>query len=275
MPDLAEVAGAVTAVAGFEQGSGKTSFLDLALACARAAGPAAAFTIGVDGAGRGGGSAIHVAPGDVVMTTEAFARASDARFELLEAVPGRTGLGHLLLGRAVRAGSVTLVGPAHLSTLAEAIARVREEGWAPSVLVDGAVGRITQAGALGEAQFVFTVRVDPANLARASARLRALAALAALPEAGPEALPLRGPVTLDTLKAIPEGTALSAEDFTRFFMEPLDVPRVLDRYRWSVARRFRLLGFAASLRGVTRPAFLRTLGPAASGLLSTPFEEAP
>ena len=280
MPGLAEVAGAVTAVAGFDRGSGKTTFLNLALARARASGPAAVFTIGVDGArkagedGRSGGE-IRVEPGDVVMTTESLARDSDARFEVLDAVPGRTALGRLLVARTVRAGSVTLVGAGHLSTLAQVITQVRAEGWAHSVLVDGAVGRITQVSALGQAQFVFTVRVEPASLPRATARIRALAALAALPEGGPEPLP--GPITLDTLKALPPGTqALAAEDFTRFFLEPEDVLRTLARYRCSVRRTFRLLGFAVTLRGVSRPAFLEALGPeAAAGVLFNPFEVAP
>jgi len=277
MFDLGEVAGAVTAVAGFDKGSGKTTFLNLALARARTAGSAAVFTIGVDGARKADGGELHVEPGDVVMTTESLARDSDARFEVLEAVPGRTALGRLMLGRTVRAGSVTLVGTGHLSTLAQLISRVREEGWASSVLVDGAVGRITQVSALGPAQFVFTVRVEPATLAPAARRIQALAALAALPEGDPGALQLQGPITLDTLKALPRGAeALSAEDFTRFFLEPQDLLRMLGRYRWSVRRSFRLLGFAVTLRGVTRPAFLEALGPGCpANLLFNPFEVTP
>ena len=46
MQALAGVEGAVTAVTGFEKGSGKTTFLGLALPHARRAGPVAIFTIG-------------------------------------------------------------------------------------------------------------------------------------------------------------------------------------------------------------------------------------
>ena len=283
MQALGGVAGAVTAVTGFDKGSGKTTFLNLALPYARAAGPAAVFTIGVDGARKGpeASGGIFVQPGDVVMTTEAFARASDARFEVLEAVPGRTALGRLLLGRATRAGSVTLVGTEHLSTLAQLIAQVREEGWAQTILVDGAVSRLTQVSALGpEAglpmQFVFTARVEPANLARAAARIRALDALSRLPETVPEALELQGPITLDTLKHLPEGTtALSAEDFTKFFLEPQDLLRTLERYPCAVRRRFTLLCLAVTLRGLTRADFLRALGgEAPANLMLNPFEAA-
>jgi hypothetical protein len=280
MTGLGRVAGAVTAVTGFEKGSGKTTFLNLALPYARRQGPAAVFTIGVDGAGKARDGTvrsgeIQVREGDVVMTTETFARLSDARFEVLEAVPGRTALGQLLLGRVRRPGSITLVGTEHFSVLAQLIARVREEGWVQSVLVDGAVNRITQVSALGPVQFAFTVRVDPANLARVAARIRAMAALAALPEGG-AGLALDGPITADTLKTLPIGTqAFSAEDFTKFFLEPDALLKTLERYQVSVRRRFQLLCFAITLRDLDRDRFLATVGAeAAPSLLFNPFEAA-
>jgi hypothetical protein len=280
--DLRGIAGAVTAVTGFEKGSGKTTFLNLALPYARAAGPVAVFTIGVDGSlkAREAGVTvpeIRVEPGDVVLTTESFARASGARFEVLETLPGRTALGRLLVGRTIRAGSITLVGPEHFSLLAEVIALVRREGWAHSVLVDGAVNRITQVSALGDVRFAFTVRVDRANLAKASARVRALTELAGLPL---EARPAKGvhcvdgPLTTEILKTLPDGTqALSVEDFTKFFLEPGELARALERYRITVRRAFELLCFAITLRDVTRDEFLLAAGTQAGAkLLFNPYE---
>ena len=180
------------------------------------------------------------------------------------------------LGRALRPGSVTLVGTEHLSTLAQLIRRVRDEGWVHSVLVDGAVNRITQVSALGPMQFVFTVRVDPANLERVGARIKALSALAALPEAPASGLSLQGPITPAVLAALPPGTsALSAEDFTKFFLEPQELLRTLERYQCTVRRRFQLLCFSVALREVSRTDFLRAVGAqAADTILFNPFEAA-
>lgn len=279
MDALEGMKGAVTAVTGFDKGSGKTTFLNFALPRVREAGPAAVFTIGVDGAqkaGEGRAGEIHVAAGDLVLTTEAFARSASARFEILDAVPGRTALGRLLLGRAVRGGSVTLVGAEHFSILADLVARVRAEGWARSVLVDGAVNRLTQVGALGEVGFVFTVRVDPGNLERACARVRALAALAALPVAPepPEgALRFEGPLTAAAVQALPADLrGLSLEDFSKCFLDPADLPRFLARVPCSLRRGFGLTAFVVSLRGVRREAFLARAD--VPGLVFNPFEAA-
>lgn len=284
MRGLDGVAGGVTVVTGYEKGSGKTTFLNLALPYARSAGPVAVFSIGVDGAqkARGGHAPspeVRVEPGDLVLTTEPFARLAGARLEVLESLPGRAALGRLMLGRAVRGGSVTLVGCEHFSLLAELLAQVRAEGWAASALVDGAVNRITQVGALGELRFAFTARVNRANLSRSAARMRALASLAELPEeVDPEAgiLRLEGPLTREGLKELPEELpALSLEDFTKVFLEPEELARLLGRCRVTVRRRFELLCLAVTLRDVSRDAFLRELGPEAAGrVLFNPHEVA-
>ncbi len=284
MVGLAGAAGAVTAITGFEKGSGKTTFLNHALPLVRQAGPVAIFTIGVDGALKARDTSaaspeIRVDRGDLVMTTEAFARSSTARFEVLEALPGRSSLGRLFLGRALRGGSVTLVGSEHLSVLAEVIAQVRQEGWATSVLVDGAVNRITQVAALGDLGFAFTARIDRSNLAKAATRIRHLSLLAQLPvEPTPSAdvLQLEGPLGPSQLAELPEGTQrLSIEDFTKVFLEPADLARACQRLDISVRRAFRLLCVAVTLRDITRAECLQAVGEAASGtLLFNPYEVA-
>ncbi len=284
MAGLERAVGAVTAVTGFEKGSGKTTFLNHALPFLRQSGPVAIFTIGVDGALKArdlGGTPpeIRVEPGDVVMTTDTFARLGTASLEVLEALPGRSALGRLFLGRAVRGGSVTLVGSEHFSVLAETIAQVRQEHWAHSVLVDGAVNRITQVSALGEVGFVFTVRIDRGNLARAAQRLRNLSLLAALPhEPSPveESLCIEGPLTHSLVEGLPkDANRLSLEDFTKVFLEPAELSRVLSRFQVSVRRNFPLLSVAVTLRDVSRVEFLSVAGESlVDSILFNPYEVA-
>lgn len=284
MAGLEGAVGAVTAVTGFEKGSGKTTFLNHALPFLRQSGPVAIFTIGVDGALKardlsGTPPEITVEPGDVVMTTDTFARLGTASLEVLEALPGRSALGRLFLGRAVRGGSVTLVGSEHFSVLAETINQVRHENWARSVLVDGAVNRITQVSALGEVGFVFTVRIDRGNLTRAAQRIRNLSLLAALPHDPvplDESLCIEGPLTHSLLESLPKGTnKLSLEDFTKVFLEPAELSRVLSRFQVSVRRAFPLLCVAVTLRDVSRVEFLSVAGESlVDSILFNPYEVA-
>lgn len=278
MAELEGMLGTVTVVTGFEKGSGKTTFLNLALPLLRRRGPVAVFTIGVDGAqkareGQGHPAEIRVEAGDLVITTENLARASQARFEVLEVLPGRTALGRLLLGRAQRGGSVTLVGPEHLSTLAECISLVQAEGWAASVLVDGAVNRLTQVSALGDPAFVFTARVSPATLERTALRIRALEALAELPVDPDPALGvsrIEGPLTPAVLEALGSRVeALSLEDLTKNFLDPEACLRLLDRVKVSVRRRFELRGILVALRELSPEAF-RARVPASPRLCLDP-----
>lgn len=268
---------------GLEKGSGKTTFLNALLPVARKAGPVALFSVGVDGGLKARDSAraadVRVEPGDVFLTTDLFARASSARLELLEAFGGRSVLGHLVLGRAVRGGEVTLVGAESLAALSEAIDLVRRERWAASSLVDGAASRVTQVGALADASFVFTARVDRGSLARVAERLRALVALAELPvspEAPAGALRLDGPLTESVRDALPPRlAALSLDDFTKSFLPPAALLRFLGSVACSVRRPFRLLGVVAALRDVSRAELELAAGPAvAARLLANPYQVA-
>jgi len=268
--------GVVTAVTGLGKGSGKTTFLDLALARLRPAGPVAAFSIGLDGAQKPQGGLVRVRPGDLVLSAESLVRASDARVEVLESLPGRAGLGRLLLGRVLRGGSVTLAGCEHLSLMGELIARVRAEGWARTVLVDGAFNRLTQVAGLGELGYVLTARVEPSNLGQTVARLRAMALLDRLPGPVRGALAWEGPLTISALRTLPEGLdALSLEDFTKVFLEPRELVTLLGRMKLGLRRRLPLRALVVGLRGLERKPFLEALGvEAAPYVLFHPCEEA-
>jgi len=267
-------------VTGPGKGSGKTTLLNALRPAARKAGPVGLFSVGVDGGLKAGERAraaeVGVEDGDVVLTTDLFARASSARLEVLEALEGRTVLGRLLLGRAVRRGEVTLVGAESVGALAGVVALARSEGWAASCLVDGAASRLTQVGALGGARFVYTVRVERGNLPRVAEELLALVALAELPvfpEPPAEALRVEGPLTEEGRSRLPTPCPpLSFEDFTKLFLPPRALLRLLTAAPCSLRRGFPLLGVVAALRDVTRDELEAAAGPSVVPyLLENPY----
>ncbi len=284
--------GRVTFVTGPEKHCGKTTFMnraaELARRGARAAGlpGPALLTVGYDGEARDFLSgarkpAVPVAEGDVVVTTERFARPCSP--EILDVLPGSTALGRLCIARARRAATVALVGPEGNSLVAWAVRRIAD-GYSGTVLVDGAINRITQAASVGGARFVYALRVDGASLERAAALVRRMAALASLPVApmrgGDAAIEgpfvLDGALTAETTARVPKGAAsVVVEDFTKVFLGDSELSAFLRERTLYVGRRIEFGGFVVACRGVSDEDFSSRLADdALSALVAfNPYEE--
>lgn len=265
-----DFAGRVTFVTGPDKGSGKTSFLNYALGLLRAEGERPAFLgIGLEGEaapGEGGGRAVLVPcrAGELFLTAERYLAESGCRPEIVGALPGSGALGRLAVARAGREGRAVLVGPDGNDRAALAISMMREAG-ARSVLVDGAMNRITQASAFAGARFYFVLRVEPATAERQERAMRRLAALASLPLEGEVELPgpvarIEGPLTGSVLSGIPgDARSVVVEDFTKVFLDWGELS-VLARSRVLAARSGPAFGgFVVSLRDMSREDFLRAL----------------
>jgi hypothetical protein len=281
--------GRVTVFAGAGKGCGKTAAFLAAAAMAQGRGPAALFTIGL--------AAPPVPParaaeapvllkGDIVMTTVPLARAAEAGLEVIDALPGRSAIGRLCVCRALRAGRAAMVGPEHLGQLAQAIDTVRRENLAESVLVDGAAGRLTQAGALPEAQVVYCAKADGTNFLRVAEDIELLSRLADLPVedvgessessesggrgangagAAPRSLRLEGPLTASVIEGLGAETAhVSIGSLGDCFLDAPTFNRAARRLKITVRRRIPLLCFAIALKDVSRGAFL-SAAPSAAG----------
>jgi energy-coupling factor transporter ATP-binding protein EcfA2 len=287
----ADFSGRVTFVTGPEKGSGKTTLLNYALGLLRAESEAPAFLgIGFDGeAGTQDARAPRVAcrPGEVFVSAERYLRSSSCLPELLEALPGETALGKLAVARARRPGQVVLVGPERNEYSAWAIDAIRAGGWARTVLVDGAMNRITQISALSGpsafplARFLFAMRVAPGDLERNVKSMKRIFALSRLPVAGGAGaaagtaagtaprLPgpvyrVEGPLTAQTLARVPEGAAsVVVEDFTKVFLDSQALAAFVRSRPLAVERGFEFGGFVVSLRDLTRERFSAALGDGA------------
>jgi hypothetical protein len=156
------------------------------------------MTVGYDGEARDfltgvRKPAVPVCCGDVFVTAERFLRQSGTCPEILDVAPGVGALGRLCIARASRDGVVALVGPEGNKAVAWILETLVDGGLADTVLVDGAINRITQAASRKAARFVYVLRVDRAGLRRAWTGFAASVALMALPVAGPVVAPADTP----------------------------------------------------------------------------------
>lgn len=324
--EASSFSGRVTFVTGPEKHCGKTTLLNAALGLLREAGEAPAFLgVGFDGEARDALTAarkprIRVEEGEVFVSAERYLRAAPCLPELLDVVPGASALGRLAIARARRGGEVTLVGPERNELAAWAIGRVLEEGWARTVLVDGAINRITQVSAFSGARFLFALRASPPDLERQVRRMRLLRRLAELPQAAGAArageaavaanvavdaaaanetaanaaaasdqadaaaeaagLPvpafaLRGPLTAETLRLVPEAArTLIVEDFTKVFLDGPALESLLRSRSLAVESGIEFGGFVVILRDLSRERFRAALAdPSLEALVAyNPYE---
>lgn len=284
--DVRDFLGRVTFITGPGKDCGKTTLLNACLALAREAGDRPAFFgIGFDGEARDSLSGlrkprIEARPGEVFVTAEPYLRASRCLPEILDVLPGSTALGRLAIARAHRPGAVTLVGPERNELASWALSRIHDEGWARTVLVDGAINRITQVAAFGGARFVFSVRVSPSDLERQARRLRLVSTLLGLPPfvdgdgqrgdgraggAGGDhatgGLPgsayfLDGPLTRESAERVPrEAATVVVEDFTKVFLDGQELAAFRRGRTLAVRNKVDFGGFIVVLRDLGEEAF--------------------
>ena len=281
--------GRVTFVTGPEKHCGKTTFLNRALALVRAAGERPAFlSVGYDGEARDSLSAarkpsVPVAAGDVVVSAERFLRDGRILPEILETLPGGSAFGRICVARANRSGRIVLVGPEGNQGVSRVLSFLRDEGAARTILVDGAINRITQVASWPGARFVFVLRTDAAGLDKAARQARRLSLLSTLKPvpagfgAGEGEVLLAGPLTAATAAALPESVrGVSVEDFTKVFLEDGELRSFLSGRALFVGTPIECAGIVAVLRGVSRQTFLSRLDEGtASRVVFNPYELSP
>jgi hypothetical protein len=227
-------------------------------------GPAL-LTVGYDGEARDylagiRKPAVPVDVGDIIVTTERFARPCSP--EILELVPGSTALGRLCVARATRAATVALVGPEGNALVAWAVGCIIDSGWTDTVLVDGAFNRLTQVASIQGARFVCVVRAEKSTLQQAAAQVRRLARLVRLPVAadGGASYRLADALTSETAARLPAAArTVVVADLTKVFLPDAELAAFIRERELYVGRSLGFGGFIVACRGISDDTFLAAL----------------
>ncbi len=256
-----------TFIVGNDKHAGKTTFLKYALMNLRERGYRPAYmSIGVDGECcdllEGGAKPTIIArPGDFVVTSAKCLENSDAAYKILNVFPHETVLGRMVLVNITHSGFVELTGPENNQQLSAILDYVQNETQADTVLVDGAVNRLSQVSSDQSAGFVMVMKVTASNLIQSAEQIRLLHLLINLPScSNRDSLPITGALTESRLEAIPEDCkAITILDFTRVFLSYGQMQSLCDKYSVSIKNKFILRYFIVNLFDVDRAAFAEML----------------
>ena len=258
-------------IVGSRKNAGKTTFLNYALSRRRGETPVGALSVGVDGEARDQvfGSPkpqVKAERGDLLLCAETALKGADLHAEILNVYPFRTAIGRPVLLRALRPGKAEISGPENNEQLGEILADMRRHG-ARTVLVDGAVDRITQVASGGKAAFVYVAKVEPENLDSSAAGIKLVWSASGVPlcRAG-EKLPepvfiIDGALTAGRIpgKDVKRGT-LIMEDLTKVFLTWQQWTELRTRFELRFGAKPDLAAFVVNLCNVSRQDFEKKLG---------------
>jgi hypothetical protein len=287
--------GHVNLITGSGRGSGKTTLAqEVAFAVHSAGQSVALLSVGVEGLPNGSRRAraskkdarasdfghdndgrsdneLCLREGDVFVTSEVLLSLSPCSPEILDVVPGSSALGRLFIARAGREGRAVLVGPEANEYLAWIVRRIKEEAWVATVVIDGALDRLTQVASIPDVRLFYTIRIDRSNYLRVAHAMRAFAHLTKLPQhlggsAGTCALD--GPLTSHSLESVPSGTqTLVVRDFSKIFLDETELAHAQHSYRIEVMKKLNFCGFVLYLKGVRKDQFSALLDDELRGLV--------
>ncbi len=270
----------VTFIVGSKKNAGKTAFLNYALESLRFETGVAYLSVGVDGETTDAifghpKPQIHARKGDLLITAETALAASEASFEILNIYPPITTLGRLVLLRTHREGRVELIGPENNAQLSEILADL-EKHKAATILVDGAVDRITQAASHKKAHLAYIAKVEPGNMQSTLDTIKLIYAASkaqkysnceqlfaaegpALMRLGDRVL-IKGAVTRSKLESLLKtDKELIFEDLTKLFISYTEWTGLEKKYAVYFAVKLDLSVFVINLYNVSKDDFLRKL----------------
>jgi hypothetical protein len=260
----------VTFIAGNRKNAGKTTFLNCALEQLRAKDPVAYLTVGVDGEKQDliFGQAkpqVLARPGDTLLTAQAALARTDGLYEIHHVFPYKTVLGRLVLAVMRRDGFVELVGPETNRQVTTVLQYIQKQEGIHTILVDGAVNRLTQIATIPDAGYVYVAWAGRRNLEQTISEMKRLFTLDAVPQReGPcpeNCFWVHGALTERKLRDLPETCdEILVQDFTKVFLSHRQIARLQERCRLFFRDRLPLWFFVVNLFDLDRETFLHHAG---------------
>ena len=177
----------VTFITGSGKNVGKTTFLNYILPRLRNSVSSLAYlTIGIDGEKEDmifgtPKPGIFAEVDDYIITCDSAISVSDANFEVVEVFPFSIKLGKLLLLKTLRAGSIELIGPGNNIQLNYILNYLKESININTILIDGAVNRVTQLTSASDSQFIYIMKISAENLMKSINQIKTLSLVKDIP----------------------------------------------------------------------------------------------
>ncbi len=257
-----------TFIVGNAKNAGKTTFLNYLLPILRTSGNPFAYTsIGVDGEDFDRITSqrkpqIVATGGDYVISTNKALQ--NKGFQLIEAFPFNTVAGQIVMGKATRQAKVELIGPEDNDSLASILEIVRTQHNIGTVLIDGAINRITQLASTSNPVYVFVATVDSRNINEVMSELNRLSLFNEIPvieKKVPDAEEIQGALTETRLSEVHESSkTLIINDFTKMFLSLRSLQNLLLSRKIYFKNRFPMLFCVINLKDISRQQCEEQLG---------------
>lgn len=215
-----------TFIVGNAKNAGKTTFLNYMLPLIRVSGnPFLYSSIGVDGEDFDSITnqrkpQIQAMKGDLVLSTNKALQ--NKGFQIVEAFPFNTAAGQIVMGKATRQTKIELIGPEDNTSLSSILGLIKSRHQINTILIDGAVNRLTQLSSAVNPVYVYIAKVDSRNINELTSELKRLSLFNEIPvwdNSVPDAFEVKGALTETRLKEISVSMkTLVINDFTKIFL---------------------------------------------------------
>ena len=267
---IEELRNKVSFISGSSKNAGKTTYLNYLLTNIRGQIEFAFLTIGIDGEGKdqifgNDKPVIETEEGDVLLSCESMMTNSDASFTILEVFPWKTVLGKLLLLKTIRKGLIELAGPENNHQLEIILGNIRNTHQIESIIIDGAINRITQISSALNSQFFYIMKINRESLKSLLEKMKIISLLNDVgtwskAKSMENVKYISGAITKNSFQDIPkEVKTIIIDDFTKIFLNLSELRKLLEIFSIYFKNKIKLISFVCNLYDIEEQYFIEQL----------------